>query len=441
MVLEKLGDAMTGVIRRITLATLVDKGLVKEVVKDIQRALLSADVNVKLVMDLSRKIEDRALNEKPGGGTSRKEHTVRIVYEELVNLLGTKQEFKAEKGRVMLVGLQGSGKTTSTVKIAKFYKGLGLKPFIIAADTYRPAAYEQIVQLSEPLGISVYGDPKNKDPVSIIKRGLKEAGKGDLIILDTAGRHRSEKEMFSEMKEISKVFSPDEKLLVIDSTMGQQAGRQATAFHDAIKITGVVLTKLDGSARGGGALSAVAVSDSSIKFIGTGEKVSDFEVFDPDRFISRLIGMGDIASLMEKMKDTMDEEKVKDVLKGDFTLHDLKTQMDAISKMGPLGSVIKMIPGLGGLDLPKGEIGVTEEKMGKFTVMMDSMTKKEMANPRIINSSRIKRISRGSGTIPEDVKELLKYYNVMKRTLKRFKKGAFKKGMPKDFAKMMRGMR
>jgi signal recognition particle subunit SRP54 len=440
MVLEKLGDAMTGVVRKITQATLVDKKLVKEIVKDIQRALLSADVNVKLVMDLSKRIEERALTEKPKA-VSRKEHTVRIVYEELVNLLGTSEEFKAEKGRIMLVGLQGSGKTTSTVKIARFYKKFGLRPFIIAADTYRPAAYEQIAQLAQPLNINVYGDPKNKDPISIVKQGLKEAGRADIVILDTAGRHKSEKELFSEMKKIFSVYKPDEKLLVIDSTIGQQAGGQAKAFHEAIGISGVVLTKLDGSARGGGALSAVAETASPIKFIGTGEKVEDFEVFDPNRFISRLIGMGDLAALMEKAKETIDEEKVKDVLKGEFTLFDLREQIDAITKMGPIGNVMKMIPGFGAMNLPKGETEVTEIKMKKFKVIMDSMTKAEMQNPKIINSSRAKRIARGSGTIPEEVKELLKYYNMMKKALKRFKKGAFKRGMPKDLAKMMGGLR
>ena len=440
MALEKLGDAMTGVVKKITRATLVDKKLVKEIVKDIQRALLSADVNVKLVMDLSKRIEERALTERPKA-VSRKEHTVRIVYEELVNLLGTSEEFKAEKGRIMLVGLQGSGKTTTAVKIAKFYKKFGLRPFIIAADTHRPAAYEQIAQLAGPLNINVYGDPKNKDPISIIGQGLKEAGKADIVILDTAGRHKSEKELFSEMQKISSIFKPDEKMLVIDSTIGQQAGSQARAFHEAIEISGVVLTKLDGSARGGGALSAVAETASPIKFIGMGEKVGDFEVFDPNRFISRLIGMGDLATLMERAKETIDEEKVRDTLKGEFTLSDLREQMDAITKMGPISSVMKMIPGFGAMNLQKGETEVTEKKMKKFKIIMDSMTKEEMTDPKIINSSRVKRIARGSGTMPEEVKELIKYYNMMKKALKRFKKGAFKRGMPKDLAKMMGGLR
>lgn len=441
MVLEKLGDAMTGVVRKITRATLVDKNLVKEVVKDIQRALLIADVNVKLVMSLSKNIEERALTEKPKAGVSKKEHTVRIVYEELVNLLGVSKEFKAAKGRIMLVGLQGSGKTTTTVKIAKFYTKLGLKPFIIAADTYRPAAYEQMTQLAEPLNIGVYGDPKNKDPVSIVTQGLKEAGKSDIVILDTAGRHKSEKELFQEMGEILKAFKPDEKLLVIDSTIGQQAGAQARAFHEAIEISGTVLTKLDGSARGGGALSAVAETQAPIRFIGTGEKVADFEVFDPDRFISRLIGMGDLAALMEKAKETINEDEVMEALKGEFTLFDLRSQIDAITKMGPLSSVMKMIPGLSLAKMPDGASEVTEQKMKKFKIIMDSMTKKEMVEPKIVNSSRVKRIARGSGTMPEEVKELLKYYNVMKKALRGFKKGAFKRGMPKDLARMMKGIR
>jgi signal recognition particle subunit SRP54 len=438
VVLEKLGEAMSNVVRKITFASLVDERLVKEVVRDIQRALLSADVNVKLVMNLSKRIEERALKEKPKAGLSKKEHTITIVYEELVSLLGTGREFKPSKGRMMLVGLQGSGKTTTVVKLAKFYTKYGIKPFIIVADTHRPAAYEQITQLAEPFNIEVYGDPSSKDPIAIVKKGLKEA-KGDLIILDTAGRHKSEEELFDEMKAISKVFSPDENILVIDSTIGQQAGGQAKAFHEAIGISGVILTKLDGSAKGGGALSAVAETSSPVMFIGTGEKVEDFETFDANRFISRLLGMGDLATLMEKAKE-VEEEEVKDILKGEFTLHDLQSQIEAISRMGPLSSLMNMIPGLG-LSVPKEAQQMTEEKMKRFLVIMNSMTDEEKTRPKIMNSSRMRRIARGSGARPEEVKELMSYYKTMKKALKSFKKGAFARGVPREFRKMMRGIR
>lgn len=423
--MKALGDALSNIAKKITRASYIDEKFVKGIVKDIQRALLISDVNVKLVMELSKKIEERALKEKPKPGLSKKEHVLSIVYEELVNILGEKKEFKIPK-RIMLVGLQGSGKTTTCVKLAKFYRKKGAKPFIITVDTYRPAAYEQILQLAEPLQIKVYGEPENKNPFEILKHGLEKAKKSDVIILDTAGRHRSEKELFEEMKNLAEIFQPDEKFLIIDSTIGQQAGEQAKAFHEAIGITGVILTKLDGSAKGGGALSAVAATGAKIIFIGTGEKIDDFEIFDPSRFISRLLGMGDLATLMEKAKESIDEKRAKDILKGEFTIEDLKYQIEAITKMGPLSSVLKMIPGFGfALDQEATEL--TEEKMKKFLVIMDSMTREERLKPKIINSSRIRRIARGSGTSIEEVRELMNYYTMMKKALKAFKRGRFKR--------------
>jgi len=422
---KALGDALSNIVKKITRASYIDEKFVKGIVKDIQRALLISDVNVKLVMELSKKIEERALKEKPKPGLSKKEHVLSIVYEELVNILGEKKEFKIPK-RIMLVGLQGSGKTTTCVKLAKFYRKKGAKPFIITVDTYRPAAYEQILQLAEPLQIKVYGEPENKNPFEILKHGLEKTKKSDVIILDTAGRHRSEKELFEEMKNLAEIFQPDEKFLIIDSTIGQQAGEQAKAFHEAIGITGVILTKLDGSAKGGGALSAVATTGAKIIFIGTGEKIDDFEIFDPSRFISRLLGMGDLATLMEKAKESIDEKRAKDILKGEFTIEDLKYQIEAITKMGPLSSVLKMIPGFG-FALDQEATKLTEEKMKKFLVIMDSMTREERLKPKIINSSRIRRIARGSGTSIEEVRELMNYYTMMKKALKAFKRGRFKR--------------
>jgi signal recognition particle subunit SRP54 len=438
MVLEKLSESLSSVVRKITLAGSVDERLIKEVVRDIQRALLSADVNVKIIMQLSKKIETRALKEKPKAGLGRREHVVRIVYEELVNLLGRAQDYQLlVKGRVMLVGLQGSGKTTTAVKLARFYQKRGARPYIIVSDTYRPAAYEQASQLAEPFGIKVYGDPGNKEPLDIMAKGMGEAKKSDLIILDSAGRHKKEDELFAEMKKLHSAFKPDEQLLVIDGTIGQQAGAQAKAFHEAIGVTGVILTKLDGSAKGGGALSAVAETGSSIRFIGTGERVDDVDVFDPDRFISRLLGMGDLQSLLEKAKESVEGEKVKDILKGEFTLLDLRAQIEAIGKMGPLSSVLKMIPGMS-MSVPKEASQLTEVKMKKFMYVMDSMTMDEQRKPKVLNASRITRIAQGSGTTKEDVKELIKYYNVMKKALKGFKKRGFARGA---LGKMMQEFR
>ncbi len=441
MALDKLGESLSGVLRKISRAGIVDERLVKEIVKDIQRALLSADVNVKLVMQISKRIQERALKEKPKPGLGRKEHVITILYEELSNLLGPSGRYSLpNKARILMVGLQGSGKTTTTVKLARYFSKRGLSTSIIAADTYRPAAYEQLVQLAEPFKIKVYGEPENKNALEIVKHGLEEL-KTSIVILDTAGRHRSEEELFEEMRAINEIFKPDEKFLVIDSNIGQQAGAQAKAFHEAIGITGVILTKLDGSAKGGGALSAVAETGAPVRFIGVGERVDDLEEFNPERFISRLLGMGDLQTLLERAKEAMDEKKARDILKGDFTLDDLYDQLLSIRKMGPLSSVLSMIPGLG-MSLPKETSSMTEEKFKRFLIIMDSMTKQERLQPKIINASRMKRIARGSGSRLEDVKELMNYYNLMQKAFKGFKKGRLKRGFsPGALAKMMRGMK
>jgi len=427
--LDKLGDSLSKAVRRLTSAALVDEALVKETIKDIQRALLGADVNVKRVLELSKKIEERALETKPKPGLTQKEHVITIVYEELSTLLGKGKATDLEPGKIMLVGLQGSGKTTSIAKLAKYYSKRGLKPSIIAADTHRPAAYDQILQLTEPLNIDVFGGKKvSSEAVKIVKSGMENISE-KVILLDTAGRHKSEEELFEEMQAIDEIFQPDEKFLIMDAGIGQQAGAQAKAFHEAIGITGVILTKLDGSARGGGAISAVAETGSPVVFIGTGERIDALEVFDADRFISRLLGMGDLQSLLEKAKEAMDEDRAKEILKGDFTLLDLREQIDAISKMGPLSGVMKMIPGMASLPIQADE---TEDKMRTFRYIMDSMTDTERKEAKF-NASRIKRIAQGSGTSPQEVKELIKYYETMKKTLKGFKKGRFKGPLAKMF--------
>jgi signal recognition particle subunit SRP54 len=439
MVLDKLSESLTGVIKKITNSSFIDEKFVKEVVRDLQRALLTSDVNVKLVMELSKRVEERSIEQKAIAGLTKKEHIIKVVYEELITLLGEKQEYKIPAStRVMLIGIQGSGKTTTSVKLAKFFSKKGLRPYLIAADTYRPAAYEQLVQLAEKEGVKVYGEPDAKDAVEIAKAGLKEASQADAVILDTAGRHKSEDELFSEMKKLSEAFKPDEKILVIDSNLGQSAGKQAAAFHEAIGLTGVILTKLDGSAKGGGALSAVSETGVRIKFVGLGEGVKDFEIFDPERFISRILGLGDLRGLMERASGEIDEEKVKDMLKGDFTFDDLKMQIKSIRNMGPLGNILKMIPGFSMMSMPKETTQMTEDKMDRFLFIIDSMNQKERAEPKVLNASRIIRISRGSGTTKEEVKELMNYHRMMKKTLKGFKKGRFAKG---PLAQMMRGMK
>jgi signal recognition particle subunit SRP54 len=427
MVLDDLGDSLRGTLKKIANAVHIDSKLVKEVVRDIQRALLQADVNVKLVLELTKKIEKRALEEKPPAGMSNREHVIHIVYDELVNILGASRELPIKKQIIMMVGLYGQGKTTTCGKLATFFKKKGLRPVLIAGDVHRPAAYEQLKQLSEQIKVPFYGDKSEKDAVKVVKEGLNKFKRvSDVIIVDTSGRHKLENDLISEMTEIFKTTKPDEKLLVIDAATGQQAGPQAKAFNDAVKITGIVLTKLDGTAKGGGALSAAAEVGAPIVFIGTGEHSGDFEKFDPAGFISRLLGMGDIKSLLEKAEESMkgkDAEKTaRRIMSGKFTLHDMYSQMDMLSGMGSLRKVAEMLPGgfPGKSKVKQEDMDSTETKLQKFRVIMDSMTDEEMNDPTLVRASRIRRIARGSGVENRDVKELLKYYNMTKKMMKGF---------------------
>ena len=349
---------------------------------------------------------------------------LKIVYEELLKGVGEGLEIPLKKSRIMLVGLQGSGKTTTTVKIAKYFKDKGMKTAVVAADTWRPAAYEQLSQLAEECGIAFYGEKNEKDAVKVVQNAIKELGDYDMVIIDTAGRHALEEDLIREMVEIAKVSNPDYKFLVLDAAIGQLASKQAKAFHDAIGIDGIIITKFDGTAKGGGALSAARQIGIPIAFIGTGEKVEDFERFDPAGFISRLLGMGDIKALMEKIERIASEEDLdpEAFLKGTFTLKDVYKQIETMNKMGPVRKIFEMLPFGLGMRVDDDVMDMTQDKMRKFKVIMDSMTEEELLNPKIIDSSRIKRIAIGSGTSPQEVKELLKYYKTMKNLMKKMKK-------------------
>jgi signal recognition particle subunit SRP54 len=438
--LGSLGKNLTKTMKKLAGMTIIDEEVVKEVIKDIQRAFIQADVNIKLVLKLSKTIENRSLNEEPPKGITPKEHVVRIVYEELVNLVGEKPatvEITTKPYKILFVGLQGSGKTTTIAKLAKYLQKKGFNPAIVVTDTWRPAAFEQLKQLTEDMNLSIYGDPKNKDALDLARKGLNEFKKQDVIIIDTAGRHKEEKELLDEMEQISRVVKPEEVILVIDGTIGQQARDQALAFSKTTNIGSIIITKLDGSAKGGGALSAVAEIGAPIKFIGTGEKLDDFEAFDPERFISRLLGMGDIKTLLEKAEEIADEdvnvESMDAMLSGKFTLKEMYSQFEMMNKMGPMQQVMNMLPGMGG-KLPKNASQVTEEKLAKYKIIMDSMTDYELTHPEVLKQSRVKRISRGSGVRNEDVKELMKYYNMTKKAIKGF--GKRKMGGP--LGQMMR---
>jgi signal recognition particle subunit SRP54 len=439
MVLERLGSSLNDALKKVFKAPVMDEKTVKELVRDIQRALLQADVNVKLVLEVSKRIEERALKEKVPPGVSRREHVVKVVYEELTRFLGEKSaSVKMEPGKrkiLMLVGIQGSGKTTASGKLAKFFQKRGLKTALVCTDTYRPGAYDQLKQLASKANIPVFGEPKEKKSEKIALRGLKHFSDYDLVIIDTAGRHKEEKGLIDEMKRLEKVIKPDETILVIDGTIGQQAALQAKALHDATPIGSILVSKLDGSARGGGALSAVAAIGAPIKFISSGEKLGDIEQFVPSRFVGRLLGMGDLQSLVDKVRDAevkIPEKKVRAFMSGKFTLTDMYEQFESMKKMGPLKGLLKMIPGMS-YNIPEDKMNLAEDALKRWRVIIQSMTPKEREKPKILSSSRIRRVARGSGTSEKEVKELLTQYNNMKKMMKSFRRKRmtfFGKGLP-----------
>ena len=430
MVLDNLGSSLRGSLDKLRGKSRIDEEDVKEIVKEIQRSLLSADVQVDIVMELSDNIKTRALEEEPPGGTSARDHVLKIVYEEMVDMVGQSTEIPLEPQTIMLAGLQGSGKTTTAAKMAWWFSKKGLRPAVIQTDTFRPGAYDQAKQMCEKAEVEFYGDPDESDPVKIARDGMEATEDAEVHIVDTAGRHALEEDLIDEIEEIEGAVTPDLSLLVLDAAIGQGAKAQAREFEDSIGVGGVVITKLDGTAKGGGALTAVKETGSSISFLGTGETVQDIERFEPNGFISRLLGMGDLQQLAERVERAMEETQAEDddwdpedIMKGSFTLKDMQKQMEAMNKMGPLDQVMDMIPGMGGgmMDqLPDDAMDVTQDRMRSFDVIMDSMTDEELENPRIVGAERVRRIARGSGQEEDVVRELLQQHKMMERTLKQF---------------------
>ncbi len=411
---------------------------VNQFIKELQKTLISADVNVRVVLELTRKIKERALESEPPPGVLRREWFVKIVYDSLVELFGGEAPEILPKKLpwiMMLVGIQGSGKTTTAGKLAYFYKRRGYRVGLITTDTYRPAAYDQLKQLAEQIGVPFYGERNSQDPVGIAKRGVRKLlSEGvNVIIVDTAGRHGygEEEELLREMRELADAIKPNEVILVIDAYLGQKAYDLARRFHERTPIGSIIITKLDGTAKGGGAISAVSVTGAHIKFIGDGEKIEDLEPFSPRKFVARLLGLGDLETLLEKfraLEESAELEKrfEKAILTGRLTLRDMYAQIKSLKKMGPLRKVLQMIPGLAMMPLDDEKLRLSEEKMNKWLHIMESMTYEELDNPSIIDRRRIKRIALGSGTRPEDVRELLAYYENTRRMLKNIKR---KKGI------------
>ena len=423
--LDNLKDNLRGAIKKIVKSSGIDEELIKELSKDVQRALLQSDVNVRLVLEITKNLEERSLNETPPPGLSRKDHIVKILYDELSKLLGNETEFKFQPGKqnkVILLGIRGSGKTTVASKLAKFLTKQGYSVGVIGADTYRPGALVQLKTMCEKSNVEVYGEENNKDSPEIVKNGLKhyENLPLDIILIDTAGRHKQEQDLLDEMERINKVADPDLALLVIDGTIGQQCFNQAEAFHKTVPVGGIIVTKLDSSAKGGGAIAASAATGAQIMYIGTGERIDDLEKFSPTRFVGRLLGMGDIQAVLDlakRLENEGDDVRLKRISSGKMNMEDFFYQLEEVTKVGSLRGFLDSMPGLSGM-VKDDQLDQMEDRVSKWRFIIQSMTKEEKADPDLLNSSRIKRVARGSGWSEHDVKELVKNYKNSKNMMK-----------------------
>ncbi len=436
--LDSLREGLQAAISKIVKSNVVDEKAVKEFVRDLQRALIQADVNVRMALEVTERVQKRALEEKTPGGVTKKDQIVSILYEELARLLGGEGGLQLSKEKtnvLVMLGVQGSGKTTTTAKLARLYTKRGFKVGVVAADTFRPGAVAQLKTLAASSGVEVYSEEKEKDAVKIAKEGRKRfEGAKNLVIIDTAGRHKEEKGLLQEMKEVVSGVKPDATILVIDGTIGQQCYSQALAFHQAAPVGGIIVTKLDGAAKGGGALAASAATGAKIFFIGTGERIDDLEEFAPTRFVGRLLGMGDLRALMDMVKDAevvVDEKMTQRVMSGKMTMNDLLVQFEQMKKFGSLKKVLEHIPGFSA-QVDSKELDKAEDRVKVYKSIIQSMTAEEKTDPEKINSSRLRRIAKGSGRSEKDVRELLSRYKQMK-TLVKTSKG-------RELRQMMRRM-
>ena len=410
-----------------------DKEAVEELLRDMQRSLISADVDVKLVFDLTESIRKKCFEDMPAGMT-RKEHVIRIVYEELTRIMGgSKPDIVLGRKKILLAGLYASGKTSTAAKLARFYKKHGLRAALVACDTVRPAAYEQLQQLAEKIDVQFYGEKGEKDPSKILSNALKKLDE-DVIIIDSSGRNALDESLIDEIKKINetakKFLKPGEgmeKILVIPADIGQAAREQAASFHEALGITDVIVTKLDATAKGGGALTACSQTGAKVKFITVGETPDDLELYNPEKFVSRLIGFADLEGLLEKAKSAINEESAEKVIKGDFDIEDFYSQIEGMGKMGSMSQIMEMA-GLGRMASKVPNMDVQQERMKKWKYAIQSMTKEEKANPDVINAPRVQRIAKGSGCAESEVRELLSSYSKSKKMMKKLSPSKLKRG-------------
>ncbi len=440
MVLDTFGNSLKKVFSRVTGYSLVDKEKVEALIIELQRALILADVDVSLVAELSERIKKAVLKKELPKGMTMKEVMVKSLYDELVWFLGEEKSTIELKGqRILLIGLFGSGKTTTAGKLAKWFQARGLQSGMAACDIHRPAAQDQLEQIARRLNAPVYRDGKTVDDIA--RNALKKSSEG-IMIFDSAGRDALDKKLAKELKDLGKAVKPEEVFLVIPAELGQDAGRQASEFSRLVGITGIIITKMDGTAKGGAALAACRAAGARVRFIGTGEKSGDLELYDPKRFVGRLIGYGDLEGLMERAKEAgVNEDAAKRMLDGKFTMSDFQEQLKSMKGMGSMSKMLDMLPGGSSAikkKLPAGFMDMQEEKMKKWEHAINSMTRKERDDPETINPSRIKRISAGSGLKLDEVRSLLKSYKQIKKVMKMTKGGkAFKRGPFAKIAKQL----
>ena len=433
--LENLGNRFQDIFKKIRGHGKLSETNIKDALREVKMSLLEADVNYKVVKDFTNKISEKAIGTEVIRGVNPAQQFIKLVNDELVELLGGTSS-KLTKGLrnptiIMLAGLQGAGKTTFAAKLAKFLKKQNEKLLLVGVDVYRPAAIKQLQVLGQQIGVDVYSEENSKDVVGIATRAIEKAKEinATYMIVDTAGRLHVDETLMEELKKLKKAIKPQEILLVVDAMIGQDAVNLAESFNNALSVDGVILTKLDGDTRGGAALSIKAVVGKPIKFIGVGEKLNDIEIFHPDRLVSRILGMGDVVSLVEKAQEVIDENEAKSleekIKSQKFDFNDFLKQLQTIKRLGSLGGILKLIPGIPKID----DLAPAEKEMKKVEAIIQSMTKEERKKPDILKASRKIRIAKGSGTEVSDVNKLLKQFDQMKSMMKMFSSGKMPMGL------------
>lgn len=430
-----LGEGLRKAMARLQRATIIDAKTIREFNKELQKALLSSDVGVKLVFNFTKEIEDKALKSHPPEGVAPRDYITNLVYDGLVGLMGKTYVPELRPKRILLMGLYGSGKTTAAAKLAKYYQDRGLSALLICCDVTRPAAYEQLETLAKQANVTFFGIKGEKDAAKVVREAVRAHGDRKVLICDTSGRSALDSELIAELKAVDREFDADEKVLVISADTGQIAGKQALEFDRAVKLSGVIVTKMDGSGKGGGALSAANAAHANIMYIGTGERLGNIEPYDSGKFIGRLLGMPDITALVDSVQQAVREAGVKE---GDLQMDELNfdTFYNQLRTMGKMGSLKGMLGMLGAPDVPKEMLDQNEGKLTKYKVIIGSMTLDERRNERLMHDpSRILRVAKGSGTSEKDVHQLLSDFNKMRKTFNMLKND---RNFIKKFSKFMK---